>query len=201
VKITFAPCRRRNVSVIVRRCLLPLVPIQDRDVCRLDTADRPAGPATVPGTPTAPPATAPNGDEDDVLPPVLDGDPPRPAGPAPVPPPTGEAPTRTDEAVPAGDVAPETETCGVVTLGTDALVVAIGVVTCGVDTDGVVTVGTVTGGGDGGGGGGGSGGGDGVVTVGVVTVVTAGTGTVTLGTVTDGTVGVGTRSASAWSAS
>jgi hypothetical protein len=174
VKITFARCRRRNVSVMVRRCLLPFVPIQDRDVCRLEAADRPAGPAT---GPFAPPWT-PNPEEIFAPPVGLDD---------PVP------PADAVEAV-AMEGAPETETWGVVTLGTDAVaVVAIGVVTEGVDTDGAVTDGTVTGGVL-------TVGGGGVVTVGVATVVTGGTGTVTLGTVTDGTVGVGTRSASACSA-
>jgi hypothetical protein len=198
VKTTFARCRRTNVSVVARRCL-PFVPIQGRDVCSLETADCAAGPPADAGTPTVPPATAPNGDEDDPPPPVLDVE---PAGPAPVLPPAGETPRRGDEDVPAEDVTSETEACAVVTLGTDALgVVATGVDTDGVVTDGVVTDGTVTDGTvTGGGGGGGSGGGDGVVTVGVVTVVTGGTGTVTLGTVADGTVGVGTRSASACSA-
>jgi hypothetical protein len=140
----------------------------------LEAPDRPAGPAT---GPFAPPWTA-NPEEIFARRVGLDD---------PVPPADAVEPV-------AMEGAPETETWGVVTLGTDAVaVVAIGVVTEGVDTDGAVTDGTVTGGVL-------TVGGGGVVTVGVATVVTGGTGTVTLGTVTDGTVGVGTRSASACSA-
>jgi hypothetical protein len=195
VKITFARCRRTNLSVIVRRCLLPFVPIHDLEERRLETAGRPAGPAT---GPFAPPWT-PN-PEEICAPPVGLDDPVPPAAAVPLPDPAVERPPCGDREEAVGmEGVPETETWGVVTLGTDAVaVVAIGVVTEGVDTDGVVndgavTDGTVTGGVL-------TVGGGGVVTVGVVAVVTGGTGTVTLGTVTDGTVGVGTRSASACSA-
>jgi hypothetical protein len=186
VKTTLARCRKTNVSVMACR-LLPFVPIHARDARRVVTAGRPAGPAAVRDVPVAPPATP--GD----VPPEL-------PGPGPVPPAAGDSPIRGDELVPPEDVAAETDTWGVVTLGAEALgVVATGVVTRGAETDGVVTAGTVT---DGvlTGGGGGGGGGEGVVTDGVVTVVTGGTGTVTLGTVAVGTVGGGTRSAWACSA-
>jgi hypothetical protein len=194
-----------NVSVVPRRCLLPFVPIHGREVCRSETADRSAGPATEPIAP--PGATTPVPDEENAAPPPELDDPPPAAAPAPGPPPAADPPPCGDEAVPVEDVPAPTETWGVVTPGTDTDtdgvgVVDTGVVTRGVDTDGVVTDGTVTDGGGGtGAGGGGSGGGFGVVTGGVVTVVTGGTGTVTLGTVTDGTVGGGgNRSASACSA-
>lgn len=201
MKITFARCRSTNVSVVARSFLLPFVPIHDRDARMLMTAGRPPGPAIEPGTPVTPPAAVPNGGEDEA--PALGEDDPAPPAnpapvPAPVPPAADDTPTRGEVMLPAEDVAPETETCGVVVLGTDTLgVVAAGVVTRGVVTDGVVTDGTVRGGGEGVGGAGGSGGGDGVVTGGgdgvviggVVTVVTGGTGTVTLGTVVVGTVG------------